>query len=326
MAPDDWSRFALRGACLAKLPGAALRQLLGHLPGPSIPCEDAVLVPKTSGRLLTTVDFGPLVCPEPRIAGRVAALNAFSDIYAAGGSPLMALAIVVVDIAQPLEFAEQVIAGIAEACASEGAILGGGHTITGAECTAGLSVIGHVQDSTILRKAGALPGDELLISKPIGLGLMLWGRSLGIIDDAALAPAIDVMLTSNAAASRSAVAGLVHASTDITGFGLLGHLSEMLGAEAGAFLNLDQVPLLDGVQSLPPAARTTSAVGANIAYVAQSIAVRSRRPASDLAPLFDAQTNGGLLVAVAPESCTALERHGFTRVGCVTSERAIVVE
>lgn len=316
----------LRGACLAKLPGVALRQLLGSLPNACTPWEDSALVPPADGTLLATVDFGPLICPDARTAGRIAALNAFSDIYAAGGTPLFALAVVVVDTARPLAVAEQVLAGMAEACAAEGAILAGGQTITGAECLAGLSVIGSARGGAVLRKRGALPGDDLLLSKPLGLGLVLWGRALGAVDDAAWSQAIEVMLTSNAGASRSALAGAVHASTDVTGYGLLGHLSEMLSLGIGAAIDLDCVPLLDGARNLPPELRTTAAIGANAAYANESIAVRSRRSAAELAPLFDAQTNGGLLVAAPPESRAGLEHDGFTRIGAVTGDGFILVD
>ncbi len=174
----------LRGACLAKLPGVALRRLLSHLPNGCAPWEDSALVPHVDGTLLATIDFGPLICPEARTAGYIAALNAFSDIYAAGGAPLLALAMVVVDTAQPLDVAEEVLAGMAEACAAEGAILAGGHTVTGIECLAGLSVIGCARDGGVLRKSGAIPGDDLLLSKPLGVGLVLWGFTLGAVDDA----------------------------------------------------------------------------------------------------------------------------------------------
>ncbi len=112
----------------------------------------------------------------------------------------------------------------------------------------------------------------------------------------------------------------------MTGYGLLGHLSEMLSFGVGATIDLDRVPLLDGVRRLPPELRTTSAIGANTAYVRESTAVRSRRPDGDLAPLFDAQTNGGLLVAAPPESRAKLEHDGFTRIGAVTGQGFILVD
>jgi selenide,water dikinase len=325
MAVSEWSNLALRGACLAKLPGVALKTLLRDVAPPSDVWQDVVVVPSAE-IILTSVDFGPLVWPDPHTAGRIAVLNACSDIYAAGGTPTTALAILVIDTARSIKVAHDVMAGIAATCILEGMRLAGGHTSIGSDYMAGLSVIGRADRDGLLRKDGAKSGDELFLSKPLGIGLVLWGRALGVIDDAVVTDALDVMLTSNGAASRAAVAAGVHASTDVTGFGLLGHLSEMLGAEYGAVLDIDKIPILRGVDALPSESRTTAAVGANAAYVAGAIALHSSRTADDLAVLFDAQTNGGLLVAAAPASRAMLEQHHFICIGRINSDRRIVVE
>lgn len=323
---DGMRNLLLRGGCAAKLPGASLRRLLAQLGDEAAVWQDAALLEQGSGPLLTTVDFAPLACADPNTAGRIAALNAFSDIYASGGVPLIALAMIIVDTARPLSVAEEVLAGMAAASAEEGARVAGGQTVTGSECMAGLCVIGRPREGIVFRKRGALAGDHLLLSKPLGTGLATWAHAIGAAGDDTLAAAIAVMLTSNREASRAAVDARAHAVTDVTGFGLLGHLGEMLHQSLGAVIDYERVPILGGIRDLPEAARSTSAVGANLRYVRETIALRTTRSDAELAPLLDGQTNGGLLVAASPGSAARLERQGFMSIGSVTDSAAIVVQ
>lgn len=324
-----------RGGCLSKLPPCDLDELLSEalelrattvskaLAGEPPAHEDSALIGIGQEQLLVTTDIGPIVGIDLRVAGRIAGLHAMSDIFARGGLPRWALATLIVDGAKPEVDMAMVLAGVWQACDNEGVKLVGGHTSLGPEAMVGLTVLGTPRSGIILSKKGALPGDALFLSKPLGSGLALRAFKLGLIGEAELSHAVSVMETSNAQASASAVRAPVHACTDVTGFGLLGHLVEMLDATLGACLELNEIPVLPCVRTLPEGLGRTFFANANLDYVTSSRKLVGRTEFRQLAALLDPQTNGGLLVASAQESADALYRNQFSRIGRVTSAACI---
>lgn len=316
-----------RCGCQAKLSGSELQGLLRDAlaAGPSRPeFEDCAVLDPSAERLLATTDFGPLVGPDLGRAGQIAAAHALSDVYAVGGRPREALAMLIVDRSLPRRAGSDVLAGMAAACRRDGVRIVGGHTVVGPEAMAGLSVIG-VTDGPLLGKSGARPGDTLLVSKPVGLGMVVRAYRSGGLDDAELEPALAVMETSNRAAGRAASAAGVHAATDVTGFGLLGHLAEMLeGDRLGAEIELDAVPVIDAARRLPGHYAHSVWIDDNLSYCRRSINLSGGDRAS-LAPLLDPQTSGGLLVAAPPGRVPELQAAGFARFGTVTAEPALEV-
>ncbi|HEU4889048.1 MAG TPA: selenide, water dikinase SelD [Thermoanaerobaculia bacterium] len=320
-----WQQVHARGGCSAKLSGAALAALLASVHKTSWEFEDASdLVRCGDDHLLGAVDFAPPAHPDPYVAGEIAALNALSDLYATGATPCAALAICSIDTSFPLEIAQAFLAGLTTTAQAEGAAVVGGHTITGPEFLAGLAVVGRTGKSR-LHKRGATPGCDLLLSKPLGTSSVIWAYTLELCEDAAFAIATDIMRTSNRDASVAAVASAVQACTDVTGFGLLGHLAEMLAPPIGASIDISAIPMHPVINRLPDHVLGSASIGANTAYVCSRIAVQTTLPESRLLPLYDAQTNGGLLVAAPPERRESLEANGFKQIGVITNEHAVEI-
>ncbi len=283
-----------------------------------------MLEPAAQG-IMATTDAGPLVGADLFCAGRIAVLHAMADIYARGGVPRWVLPMLVADHTHPACHVEAVMAGILRACRDEGAAVVGGHTMIGLEAIAGLTVLGTPRTGRLLSKRGAVPGDTLLLSKPLGVGLIVRGYKLGLADDAALQEAVDLMLVSNGPASQAAVDANVHAATDVSGFGLLGHLSEMLAGDLGACLCLDQIPLLRSLERLPSELGQTLWSEHNLRYATRSHRVVRAEPRRSISALLDPQTNGGLLVAADEAAAGELGRHGFTPIGRVVRSATIEI-
>lgn len=325
--------MSFRSGCLAKLPPCDLDELLAQATelvggnvqsrGTTVSHQDSACINVGSMQLLCTTDIGPLVGIDLWIAGRIAAFHAMSDIYASGGIPRWALVTFIVDPGKPDIDMAIVLAGILEACKEDGAEVVGGHTSIGAEAMAGLTVLGLPRSSVILGKKGALPGDVLLLSKPLGTGLVVRAFKLGLVDESALNVAVSTMTSSNASASAQAVDVGAHACTDVTGFGLLGHLAEMLSGGLGASLELRGIPLLDIVHTLPEDLGRSFFAEGNLKYVKGSHTIDGLPDLKRLAPLIDPQTNGGLLVAVSPDAAKALCAKGFYPIGSVTNSDRI---
>jgi selenide,water dikinase len=325
-----------RGGCQCKLAGLNLTELLdgavalasqsdGTLKTHAYP-EDCAIVDVAARSLLLTTDLTPLVGIDLQAAGRIAALHAMSDIYASGGMPKWALVTLVVDMEQPEDHPLVVLAGIMAQCASEGTEVVGGHTITGPEAMAGLTVIGYPSSDHVLRKKGAQPGDVLLLSKALGVGLISRGYKLGLLDEKALDAAVSTMLISNASASAAAVEIGVHAATDVTGFGMLGHLSEMLEPELGAILEHSRIPVLPEAKGLPIQAIRTIWIDNNYEYAAAHSEILGITEQEQVSVLFDPQTNGGLLVSATEEAAVKLQARGFTMIGRVTDTPTLVID
>ncbi len=269
--------------------------------------DDAGVFAWESGpALVQTVDFFTPIVDDPYLYGQIAAANSLSDVYAMGGRPLTALAIAAFP-EEGLDTAtiRQIFKGGVDVLREAGVALLGGHTVRDREIKFGYAVTGAVDPARMWTNAGAKPGDVLFLTKPIGTGIVGTAIKFGRAPEALVAQAVASMRTLNRAAAE-ALAGLaVHACTDITGFGLIGHSCEMATA-SGVTIELDAaaIPLFDGVVPLV-AANRSGGLSSNRAHFGERVHLASA-DAEALADLFfDPQTSGGLLVAVGPESADA---------------------
>jgi len=254
-----------------------------------------------------TVDFITPVVPDPVFFGQIAAANALSDIYAAGMVPRFALAIACVPEGDAaLGFARALAAGSAYLAAHDCFLLGG-HSITDAEPKLGFAVVGQPNQTGRILSQGAQPGDALILAKPLGVGILTSACKARLIPVTALDDAVQTMLSSNSflpALIESPVGDAIHAVTDVTGYGLLGHLWELCTRSAvGAEVMIDSLPVLPGVRVLADANVHTSAFGSNSQYVAGHCdPPLDSLPLADQLLLTDPQTSGGLLLFVAADA------------------------
>jgi selenide,water dikinase len=307
--------------CGSKLGSSVLSQALAQLPiaehpqikiGLDQPDDAAVMRPLANQAITVTVDFFPAPLDDPYLVGRLAALNAASDLFAMGAKPVAALAMVTLPAGPEKRQAElliELLRGARRELDLMRAVLAGGHTTEGERLTIGFSMIGNQTCEPPLTKAGLRPGDRLLLTKPLGSGVLLAAHMRARCDAHSMRELLDTMLTSNQLAAELAIAAGVRAMTDVTGFGLAGHLYEMLRASnVSAKLDLDHLPVLAAAPSLI-ASGIESTLAPSNRHVESAIAVDSAKrlsPAYSL--LFDPQTSGGLLIAVAPERADSLRR------------------
>ena len=261
--------------------------------------------------LVQTVDFFTPIVDDPFTYGQIAAANALSDVYAMGGRPLTALAIAGFPKELDPAILSKIFAGGLDVLGRAGVALLGGHTVQDQEIKFGYSVTGEVDPARVLANAGAKPGDRLVLTKALGTGVIATALKFDRASDAAVAAAIRSMTTLNRAAAdviRSLPHDIVHACTDITGFGLLGHASEMAaGGPISIVIDSGSVPLLEGARALvtgniPGGGRT------NRKHFGQRIAIDAGVPADLVDLLFDPQTSGGLLVAVSGAAADQVRR------------------
>ncbi len=277
--------------------------------------------------IVQTVDFFTPVVDDPFDFGRIAAVNALSDIYAMGAVPLTALNIAAFPVDElDHEILRRILEGGAAVAAQSGVALIGGHTIKDSEPKYGMSVTGTVHPDRIVSNAGARPGDVLVLTKPLGTGILTTARKRDLIDELALQPAITEMVRLNVAARDAMVAHGAHAATDITGFGLVGHAVEMARAShVGIEIDAAQVPLLPGVLELIDRDVIPGGTEDNLVYHASftsyaDYVVMARRIA-----LSDAMTSGGLLISAAPAAAAAIlaalaPSHRAAIIGRVTED------
>ena len=301
------------GGCGCKLPAAELLPLVTGLGGVAddrllvgaATADDAAVFRIADGlALVQTVDFFPSPVPDPYDFGRIAAANALSDVYAMGGTPLTALNIVAFPLGQlDGEALPRILRGGAEVCAQAGVSVVGGHSIDDHVAKFGLAVTGVVDPARMVTNSGGRPGDALVLTKPLGAGAIVLASRRGRADAPMLDRAVAVMTTLNADASAAAVAAGAHALTDVTGFGLLGHLHN-LGRESGlaAEVDADQVPVIGGADAFLQAPDGMSGGSRRNADWAEAFATFAASvPEWRRRLLADATTSGGLLVAVAPD-------------------------
>jgi selenide,water dikinase len=258
--------------------------------------------------LIQTLDFFTPIVDDPYEYGQVAAANSLSDVYAMGGVPLTAMNIVCYPMNElPHEWLVEILRGGSDKVREAGALLLGGHTVNDPEIKFGLSVTGVAHPAEVTANRGARPGDDLVLTKALGTGIVTTALKGGTASPAEVEAVTASMKTLNGAAARAMVRTGVHAATDITGFGLLGHLYEMLAAsEVAAEIEARSLPLLPGALEHAAAGVNTGGGRTNAEYLAPHVRMETGLSEPLQAVLFDPQTSGGLLMAVAPERTGAL--------------------
>jgi selenide,water dikinase len=331
------------GGCGCKLAPSVLQQLLADQPATAAFAQllvgtetgDDAAVWQVSEDLcvIATTDFFMPIVDDPRHFGRIAAANALSDVYAMGGKPVMALAI----LGMPLDklsvsVVREILQGGASICAEAGIPVAGGHSIDAPEPIYGLAVVGLCRPDEIRRNSGARAGDALILTKGIGVGVYSAALKKGALSDAGYAEMVASTTLLNRAGTTLARESAVHAITDVTGFGLLGHALEMARG-SGATLNIDfeRVPFLKESIALVESGYATGASGRNWASYGEKIALPRNAPNWQRTILTDPQTSGGLLVACSSECaeaiCTSIEAAGYPLariIGSVSAGEPII--
>ena len=312
--PPRLTTLAHGGGCGCKLAPAVLQQILARMPaagpfpnllvGTETADDAAVYRLNRDQAVVATLDFFTPVVDDPGDFGRIAATNALSDVYAMGGTPILALAVVGYPVDRlPAETVQEILAGGARVCAEAGVPVAGGHSIDSAEPIYGLVALGLVRPDRVRRNSAARAGDALILTKGLGIGVFSAALKQGRLAPEDYATMLASTTQLNRVGPALAEIGGVHAMTDVTGFGLLGHLLEMCrGSGLRALVHAAAVPVLPGVQALAEAGVGTGAARRNWASYGENVGL-----AAGLAPwwqglLCDPQTSGGLLVAVAPEA------------------------
>ena len=270
--------------------------------------DDAGVYRLASGiALVQTVDFFTPVVDDPFDWGRIAAANALSDVYAMGGAPLTALSIVGWPRDElPLDLLAEVQRGGATVLGDAGCTLVGGHSIDDREPKYGLAVTGIVDPAAMMTNSAARVGDRLVLTKPLGTGIISTAIKRDRATQEQVEAAVEVMTTLNGAAAQAALASGVQAATDVTGFGLLGHLSEVVQASSvGARIDHRWVPLLPGVEELAAEGVVPGGTNRNLTSAAETTRFEGLGEVLQLV-LADAQTSGGLLLAVGEDRCDDL--------------------
>ncbi len=331
------------GGCAAKVGESVLARALERLGRRADPAvvlgleapDDAAAVETPGGEIIAaTVDAFRAFADDPYLVGRVAAVNAASDLWVKGATPRFALAQVNIPDADPERAEEtlyQVMAGARAALEADGITLIGGHTTTGPELTVGFAVLGYAPSADgLVRASGLVPGDRLILTKPLGTGVLLQADMRGLARGEWIQAAHASMLRSNAAASRVAREHAASAATDVTGFGLAGHLGQMLrSSKTAAEIDLGRLPLLPGVAALFAAGVHSTAHPENARARRAILVEREAAARPELDALFDPQTSGGIVFGVDPARADAvldaLARAGDPAaavIGEVTAPRA----
>ncbi|WP_312281132.1 selenide, water dikinase SelD [Oscillibacter sp.] len=325
------TKLAKCAGCGAKVGAGVLSQLLEGIQVHSDPNllvgfdkSDDASVYKVSDELalVQTVDFFPPIADDPYLFGQIAATNALSDVYAMGGEPKLCLNIMAVPESMPKEAVHQMLRGGYDKVYEAGALITGGHSILDDEPKYGLCVTGFVHPDRVLTNSGAKPGDVLLLTKPIGIGVLSTAQKAEMLSSEGAEMMYRLMTTLNRSARDAMVKYRVHACTDITGFGLLGHGFEMAqGSDVTMTIDVGEIDLIPEALELAKVGILPAGMYRNRTYAEPGVDVGDTELAKqDL--LFDPQTAGGLLIAVAQEDADAL----FEELkGCVPSAQRIGV-
>jgi len=307
--PLRLTQFSHGGGCGCKIAPGVLQQILGGSAAGFVPPELLVGVETSddaavyqiydSQVIIATTDFFMPIVDDPYDFGAIAATNAISDIYAMGGTPLFALALVAMPVKDlPIETIRRIVAGGEMICARARIPIAGGHTIDSVEPIYGLAVIGTGNPAHIKRNVGAQPGDALILGKPLGVGIYSAALRKDALAPAAYRTLIDNTTQLNTPGIELARLPAVHAMTDVTGFGLLGHLLEMCRAShAGASIDFARIPLLPDALDLAKRGHVTGASGRNFDGYGSQVTIAPEHGEIARALLTDPQTSGGLLVA-----------------------------
>ncbi len=312
------TKLAKCAGCGAKVGAGVLQKLLSGLPVRRDPdllvgfdTSDDASVYRVGEHLavVQTIDFFPPVVDAPYDFGRVAAANALSDIYAMGGRPITAQNVLITPDGMPDEAVRDILRGGYDKAFEAGASVSGGHSIHGPEPVYGMAVTGLVDPDALWLNSGARPGDVLALTKPLGVGVSLTARKAGLLSDGDAARLLDQMARLNRYAAEAAKGLRIHGCTDVTGFGLLGHAVEMAqGSDVTLRLEADALPLLPWAMELASMGLLPEGAYRNRRFAEERVALGGH-PLALCDLLFDPQTSGGLLFAVAePDADTLLRR------------------
>ena len=330
------TKLANCAGCGAKVGAGVLAQLLGDLKVLRDPnllvgfdkSDDASVYKVTDDlALVQTVDFFPPIHDDPYTFGQIAATNALSDVYAMGGEPKLALNIMAVPKSLPSDAVHELLRGGYEKAYEAGAIITGGHSILDDEPKYGLAVTGFVHPDKVLTNSGAMPGDVLLLTKPLGIGILTTAAKADMTSQESMALAVRLMTTLNKSARDAMVNYRVHACTDVTGFALMGHSTEMAqGSDVELHLNVDDIDLIPEAVELARLGVLPEGMYRNRSFAEPYVDVGEIELARQDV-LYDPQTSGGLLIAVDPADADALyaELQGVVpsaqRIGVVAAYR-----
>ena len=321
------------GGCGCKIAPGVLSEILKGITAMPMPKElmvgietaddAAVYKLNDTQALIATTDFFMPIVDNPFDFGRIAATNAISDVYAMGGKPILALALVGMPInVLSTETIAKILEGGASVCRAAGIPIAGGHTIDSVEPIYGLVALGLVHPDRVKRNADAKVGDVLILGKPIGVGILSAALKKEQLDEAGYAHMIEVTTQLNTPGPDLAVLPGVHALTDITGFGLAGHTLELArGSKTNLEIDWDSVPLLPKVRELAAQGTVTGASGRNWIGYGEDVTIPAGFADADLALLTDPQTSGGLLVscdpAAVPQVLAIFKQHGFETAAAI---------
>ena len=331
--PPRLTSLSHGGGCGCKIAPGVLAEILKNSSGFPAPKELLVGIETSDDAavyrlndeqaLIATTDFFMPIVDDPYDFGRIAATNAISDVYAMGGRPILALALVGMPIKLlPIETIGRILKGGESICAEAGIPIAGGHTIDSVEPIYGLVVLGLVHPSRVKRNAGAQVADVLVLGKPLGVGVLSAALKKDALDAEGYARMVATTTQLNTPGIALAALPGVHALTDVTGFGLAGHGLELArGAQARLTIDWPRVPLLDGVRELAARGMVTGASGRNWAAYGADVGLPAGFSDVDQALLSDPQTSGGLLVACAADTLEAVlgifGREGFTSAAVI---------
>ena len=321
------------GGCGCKIAPALLQSILGAARG-KLPFANLLVGTETSDdaavyrlndqqAIIATTDFFMPIVDDPFDFGRIAATNALSDVYAMGGTPIMALAIVGMPINKlPVETIRAILQGGESVCQEAGIPLAGGHSIDSTDPIYGLVAIGIVHPDRLKKNSGAQPGDVLILGKGLGVGVLAHALKKGVLSASAYTQMIGTTTKLNTVGSELSALSGVHALTDVTGFGLLGHLLELCrGAGLAADVKFDQVPVLSEALSLAQQGYGPGAIDRNLAGYGHEVDFAGHMAMWQRRLLADAQTSGGLLASVAPDAVdevmAAFNKAGFARAAVI---------
>ena len=332
------TQFSHGGGCGCKIAPGVLEQILSKAAPGILPKEllvgietsDDAAVYQINERqaIVATTDFFMPIVDDPFDFGAIAATNAISDVYAMGGRPLFALALVGMPVNQiPLDVIRKILEGGESVCARAGIPVAGGHTIDSVEPIYGLVAIGLVDPANVKRNSGARPGDDLVLGKPLGVGIYSAALKKGRLDDAGYRAMIDSTTRLNTPGTKLGTLAGVHALTDVTGFGLLGHLVEIAkGSRATAEVDWNSVPLLSKAIEFARDGLVTGASARNWTGYGTSVQLGPKLSDLERTILTDPQTSGGLLVAcdpaTTPEVLAAFGAEGFDEARVIGRIRA----
>jgi len=333
-----------QGGCSSKIPPRQLEEILSYLPLPvdpniivDIDTHDDAGVYRLSDdlALVLTTDFFPPVCSDPYEFGEIAAANSLSDIYAMGAKPLLALNIVMFPSARlPMEAYASILKGGFDKATEAGARIIGGHTIDDFPPKYGLAVVGTVSPDRVITNAGARAGDILILTKPVGTGIILAAQRLGLTDDKNVRYALDMMKKLNSGGGELMQSHDIKGATDVTGFGLAGHTLKMARASGVTItLSMKDVPLLPDVYRLADEGCLPGASFRNLDYVMAEMNDKKLTDYNLKMIAFDAQTSGGLLISVPREKAELLlgelKQAGYphsTIIGSVADRKDYLLE